>query len=175
MNKIVIVVLILIIVLFVIFVARGSLTEDQPHKPADSNQAKKDAKNIPSAWSSALESLFGGFQQTVVLECARKLSNSERRCEELPKNITVPAAEEPSLPFLKKTTFRTVKLVKLMGKATIIYRDIKGAKNGDKPLTFDLPNRDNNDSTIESLAVGEDGGILTILCQGNVPCQVGQE
>lgn len=176
--KIVIVVLILIFVIFVIFVARGSLTSDQP-KRTDSNQAKKDAKDpekIPQNWSNALNSLFGGFQQTVVLECAKPPANSERRCEALPPgNTSVQAAEEPSLPFLKKATFRTAKLVLISGKATITYLDKKGAKDVDNPQIFNLPNLDNKDPNAESLVILEEGGTLNILCQGNSLCQVGQQ
>ena len=166
MNKIVIIVLVLIVVIFVIFVTWGSLTVDQP----------VDAKNInKSDWGKSINNLFGGLQKSAILDCIVKPpAGAERICEQLPLEIKVKAAEEPWLPFMNKSTFRTAKLVLIKGQATVTYFDKKGGKDIDNPQRFDLPNPDNDSSTIESLVILEDGGTLTIACKNNTSCQVGQ-
>lgn len=174
-KKIIIVVLVLIVVVFVILVARGSLTVDQP-KQMNPQEAKKEVNNISSNWRGALDSLFGGFQQTVVLPCRDVSKSSTRQCDQLALGtINVPEAEEPFLPFLKKAAFRTAKLVRIDGRANISYRNNTNAENVDNPQTFKLPNPENNDSIVESLVILETGGILTISCEGNTKCQVGQQ
>jgi len=90
--------------------------------------------------------------------------------------IVVPPAKEPWLPLMKKTEFRTLKLVLLEGQRVHInYLDKKGGKNIDNPQFFNLPDPDNNNSLKGSIAVMENGGTLTISCLDNVPCRVGQE
>lgn len=177
MNKIVIVVLILIVVIFIIFVTYGSLTS-VPRKQTNSSQLNKDAENVkPPEWSKAIDSIFGGLQETVDLECDKKSpAGSERRCEKLRLGETsVKPAKDPWLPFLGKTEFRTAKLVLIgEGEATIIYLDKKGGDKIDRPQKFDLPNPDNDNSKVESLVIMELGGTLNISCKQNRACQVGQ-
>ena len=166
MNKIVIVVLVLIVVIFVVFVTWGSLSVDKP----------ADAKNInKSDWGKTINNVFGGLQKSVILDCKVKSpAGSGRKCEQLPLEIKVEAAEKPWLPFMKKTTFRTAKLIRIKGEATVTYFDKKGGDDIDNPQRFDLPNPDNDNSTIESLVILEEGGTLTISCKNNTSCQVGQ-
>ena len=167
MNKIVIVVLVLIVVIFVVFVTWGSLTVDKP----------VDAKNMnKSDWGKTINNIFGGLQKSVILDCKVKSpAGSGRKCEELPLEIKVEAAEEPWLPFMKKTTFRTAKLIRIEGEATVTYFDKKGGEDIDNPQRFELPNPENDNSTIESLVILEEGGTLTISCKNNTSCQVGQK
>ena len=175
-KKIVIIVLILIIVIFIFFVTYGSLTND-PRKSTNSSDTKKDAKNIkPPEWSKAIDSIFGGLQEKVDLECDKKSpAGSERRCEKLRLGeTTVKPAKDPWLPFLGKTTFRTARLVLIDGQATIVYCDRKGGSKIDRPQEFDLPNPENDDSIKESLVIMEQGGTLNISCKQNSACKVGQ-
>ena len=166
MNKIVIIVLVLIVVIFVVFVTWGSLTVDQP----------VDAKNInQSDWGKTINNLFGGLQKSIILDCKVKSpAGAERKCEQLPLEIKVEAAEEPWLPFMEKTTFRTAKLVLVKGQATVTYFDKKGRKGIKNPQRFELPNPENDNSEVESLVILEEGGTLTISCKNNTSCQVGQ-
>lgn len=179
MNKIVIVVLIFIVALFIIFVTYGSLTND-PRKQTNSGQLNKDAENVkPPDWSKAIDSIFGGLQETVDLECDKKSpAGSERRCEKLRLGETsVKPAKDPWLPFLGKTEFRTAKLVLIgEGQAKIIYLDKKGGDKIDRPQKFDLPNLDKKtNQKEESLVITEEGGTLNISCKQNTACQVGQK
>ena len=166
-QKIVIIVLILIIVVFVIFVARGSLTADE----------KAIANVTPPDWSETINRIFGGLQESVVLECKEKSSpNTDRKCETLPLGVTqIKPAKDPWLPFLKKTTFRTVKLVLISGQAEITYINSKKNSKIKNPDKSPLPNFNNKKPNIESLVITEDGGMLTILCKANASCQVGQQ
>lgn len=175
-KKVIIIVLIVVAVIFVIFVARGSLTADQP-KRFSSDQSKNDAKDVkPPSWSGTINNVFGGLRENVVLNCLEKSpKNSNRKCEKLQIGKTqIQAAGEPFLPFLGKATFRTVKLILINGQATIVYTDKKGGNKIDNPQRFDLPNPENENSKIESIVVLENGGILEITCKGNTSCQVGQ-
>jgi hypothetical protein len=169
MNKIVIVVLILIVAVFVVFVGVGSFK----------SEPKKDPKDVEAPpGSETFSRLFGGLQEKVVLDCALKSPpNSNRQCEKLPSGeINIPAAKEPSIPFLKKTAFRTAKLILISGQASITYLDRKGGgKNFDNPQVISLPNPDNKNSRVESIVIREQGGILTVSCKGNGSCQVGQQ
>lgn len=167
MNKIVIVVLVLIVAVFVIFVGVGSFKSEPEQDPKTTG--------APPG-SETFSSIFGGLQEKLVLDCVLKSpTNSNRQCEKLPVNIIIPAAKEPSIPFLKKTAFRTAKLVLISGQATISYKDNKGARGIDNPQIINLPNPDNKDPAVESLVVLENGGTLTISCKLKTLCQVGQQ
>ena len=169
MNKIVIVVLILIVAVFVVFVGVGSFK----------TETKSDPKEVEAPpGSETFSRLFGGLQEKVVLDCALKSPpNSNRQCEKLRLgNINIPAAKEPSIPFLKKTAFRTAKLVLISGEASVTYFDKKGGgKNFDNPQIISLPNPKNDNSRVESIVIRENGGTLNISCKGNASCQVGQQ
>ncbi|HLL99836.1 MAG TPA: hypothetical protein VK400_02170 [Pyrinomonadaceae bacterium] len=166
MNKFVIIVLVVIAVVFFIFVGVGSF---------GSEPANPDAKTVnQSSGAGILDSLFGGFRETVELPCERKpAAKSSLRCESLLKgNQTVPAAAEPFLPFLEKSAFRTAKIILFDGRARVIYRNLKQKEGIDNPQDFELPK---NGSDRESLVITEDGGNLNISCLGNAGCRVGQE
>jgi hypothetical protein len=177
-KKLVIVILIVIAVVFVIFAGYGSLTVYQP-KRTNARESKKDAKVAPTpGWAKSIDSAFSGWQESVQLRCDPPPDqNSRRRCDDLGTGpIVVPPAKEPWLPLMKKTEFRTLKLVLLEGQRVHInYLDKKGGKNIDNPQFFNLPDLDNNNSLKGSIAVMENGGTLTISCLDNVPCRVGQE
>lgn len=166
MNKFVIIVLVVIAAVFFIFVGVGSFGSE-PENP--------DAKTVSeSKGAQILDSLFGSFRETVDLPCeARPAANSSLRCQSLSKgNQTVPAAAEPSLPFLGKPAFRTAKFVLLNGQARIFYLNRKQREGVDNPRDFVLPKDGSNK---ESIVITEDGGNLNISCQANTNCQVGQE
>ncbi len=173
-QKIVIIVLILIVVVFVIFVTRGSLTDDQP-KRTNSTESKKDAANIPLPdWSKTINKIFGGLEESVDV-CDEPSANTEIKCELPLGNIEIKPAKEPWLPILKKSSFRTVKLVWISGTVSVLYVDKKGGSDIDNPQTFDLPDPKNNSSKFGSLVIMENGGTLTISCKENTKCQIGQE
>lgn len=169
MNKIVIVVLVLIVVVFVVFVGVGSFK----------TEPKKNPKEVEApSGSETFSGIFGGLQEKVVLDCVLKSPpNSKRQCEKLPSgNINIPAAKEPSIPFLKKTSFRTAKLVLISGEASVTYFDRKGGGGKfDNPQKISLPNPDNDNSRVESIVILENGGTLNVSCKGNASCQVGQQ
>ena len=167
-QKIVIIVLVLIGAAFVIFVGVGSFK----------SEPKKDPKDVEApTGSETFSKLFGGLQEKVVLDCdPTSRSNSGLRCEKLLLGKKpIPPAKESSLPFLKKTTFRTVKLVLISGQASVLYIDNKGGGKIKNPQRFDLPNPENDGAKVESLVFLEKGGTLTISCLGNTACQVGQQ
>lgn len=168
MNKIVIIVLVLIAAVFFIFVGVGSF-ESEPEKDP------KKVKAPPG--SETLNNLFGGLQEKIVLRCDPASSaNSSLQCQKLLMGTAnIPPAKEPSLPFLKKTTFRTAKIVLLSGQATIFYRDNKGISGQDNPRITNLTNPNDKNSNVESIVVLERGGTLNISCIGNTSCQVGQQ
>ncbi len=172
-QKIVIVVLIVIIVVFVIFEVRGSLSADQPKRGNQSDAVEFIKQNKTPGWSKTINRLFGGLQESVVLKCVEiSPPNAERQCEKLPLGtIDVPPAKDPWLPFLKKTSMRTVKLVLINGIASVNYHNRKGGNNIEDPQHFELPNFEKN----ESLVITESGGTLTISCKENAVCQVGQK
>lgn len=166
MNKFVIIVLVVIAVVFFIFVGVGSFGSE----PAD-----PDAKTVnESSGAKLLDNLFGSFQETVELPCeTRPPANSTLRCQSLSKgNQTVPAAAEPSLPFLEKAAFRTAKFVLLSGRANIVYVNRKQKEGVENPRIFSLPHKGSNK---ESIVITEEGGNLNISCEANTNCQVGQE
>jgi hypothetical protein len=161
MNKVVIIVLVLIVVVFVIFVGVGSLTSDE----------KADPEKMPMpALGETVNKIFGGLQETVDL-CKESSAKSEIKCVVPLGKIEINAAKKPFLPFLKKTTFRTVKLIWISGTVSVFYVDKKGGSKIDNPQHFELSNAKKK----ESLVILEEGGTLTISCGGNGACQVGQQ
>lgn len=168
MNKIVIIVLILIAVVFFISVGVGS-SESEP---------ERDPKKVDApAGSEGFSNLFGGLQEKVTLPCdPTSAANVSLKCQRLLLgSSTVPPAKEPWLPFLKKSTFRTAKVVLLSGQASVLYLDGKGGSKIKNPQRFDLPNPDNDGSRVESIVFLENGGSLNISCKANTNCQVGQQ
>lgn len=165
MNKIVIIVLIAIVVVFFVFVGVGSFKSE----PKKTNPKDVEAPQGSESFSD----FFGFLQEKVVLRCEQKSpAGSSRQCEKLPiGNITIPPAADS---FFGKSTFRTVRLELLEGRAAVSYLDKKGSAEFDNPQEFDLPNSDNDDSKIEAIVVLENGGTLNISCRGNSSCRVGQ-
>lgn len=175
-QKLGIIILVVVIIVFVIFAARGGLTNDQP-EPFSPDQAKKNAPNANKPdWTKTIDKVFGSIRETVDLSCEKTAKGTERRCEMLSLgNSDVKAAKDPWLPFMKKATFRTAKLVLLKGQAMVLYIDRKGGDKIDNPQKLPLPNPDDHNSAEGSLVMLENGGTLNITCVGTVPCQVGQE
>lgn len=169
MNKIVVIVLILIAVVFFVSVGVGSF-ESTP---------EKDPKKVgaPSG-SESFSNLFGGLQEKVTLRCdpTAPAADASMKCRKLVLgSSTIPPAKEPRLPFLKKSTFRTAKVVLLSGQASVFYLDGKGGGKIKNPQRFDLPNPDNDGSRVESIVILENGGNLNISCKAGTNCQVGQQ
>lgn len=170
MNKIVIVVLILIVVIFVIFVARGSLTADQPKRGNRQEAAEFSKQKKAPGWSKTIKNLLGGLGGKLELPCEKKAAPDKNiQCEKMPLNTEI------KIPAETGASFRTATFVLLAGKARIEYDD-ETAEAEDLELEeqdFDLPNFETEDPRIGSIVALEKGGKLEISCSGNQSCQVG--
>jgi hypothetical protein len=183
-TKVVIVVLILLAVLFVAGVGMGVHFNGQGQSTCDENTAAdKCADNCKTqsclpGWTDSLGGIFGSLRPKLNLS-----DLNERDRQTLSSVIQPPATaslqvpEAPSSFFKPSMRTATLRLVKGV-RAKIVF-NASSPESVEKELrqqTLDLPrdksSKDNDDLRQGSLAITKQGGVLSITCENNVPCQL---
>lgn len=159
-TKIVIIVLVLVAVIFAIFVATGAFSSEPKRK--NSNEAARDFRKNPPAWTKTIKSFIGSRQPKINLKQNSYTSDAEEK-----------------IPPDNQNPFRTAKFKLRTGVALIRYvdntEDIPEDMEDLKDQDFRLPDFENEDPRAGSIVALKGGGTFTFRCDKNAPCRVDVE